>query len=410
MKHLVCEMCGSTDLVKQDGVFVCQTCGTKYSVEEARKMMVEGTVEVTGTVKIDNTAKVDTYYELARRAWDGKNYDKAGEYYSQLLIEKPDDWEASFYSTLCQAATSKIIEIESIALLVRNNIPAVFSLAKRSATPETVYEKIIEDSIMIANLLFYAAKNSYSDRAVQLDNIYPRLTAIPASHYDTVLQLMKEFAGRYAACLQLLMECGSQFELLYEDTQIENYKDYALKAWKSAHSFESAAIKALHFRVHNDYVGNLYSPKLYAVSDDMKKLSAPILEKIIQYEPDYIELSSTNAKVGVDENDFEKLLDFQLAELNRKSGAGGCYIATAVYGSYDCPEVWTLRRYRDYTLAETWYGRAFIHIYYAISPTLVKWFGHTKWFKKLWQKRLDKMVTYLNNRGVENTPYADRNW
>lgn len=44
MKQLTCEMCGSTDLTKQDGVFVCQTCGTKYSVEEAKKMMVEGTV------------------------------------------------------------------------------------------------------------------------------------------------------------------------------------------------------------------------------------------------------------------------------------------------------------------------------------------------------------------------------
>ena len=26
------------------------------------------------------------------------------------------------------------------------------------------------------------------------------------------------------------------------------------------------------------------------------------------------------------------------------SNSGGCYVATAVYGSYDCPEVWTLRR------------------------------------------------------------------
>lgn len=41
MKQLVCEMCGSTDLVKQDGVFVCQTCGVKYSVEEAKQMMKE---------------------------------------------------------------------------------------------------------------------------------------------------------------------------------------------------------------------------------------------------------------------------------------------------------------------------------------------------------------------------------
>ena len=51
MKRLTCEMCGGTDLVKQDGIFVCQHCGTKYSVEEAKKMMIEGTVDVTGTGK-----------------------------------------------------------------------------------------------------------------------------------------------------------------------------------------------------------------------------------------------------------------------------------------------------------------------------------------------------------------------
>lgn len=37
MKQLTCEMCGSTDLIKQDGVFICQSCGTKYSIEEAKK-------------------------------------------------------------------------------------------------------------------------------------------------------------------------------------------------------------------------------------------------------------------------------------------------------------------------------------------------------------------------------------
>ena len=38
MKQLTCEMCGSTDLMKQDGVFVCQSCGMKYSVEEAKSI------------------------------------------------------------------------------------------------------------------------------------------------------------------------------------------------------------------------------------------------------------------------------------------------------------------------------------------------------------------------------------
>ncbi|MDD6488763.1 MAG: hypothetical protein PUG48_02975 [Clostridia bacterium] len=86
----------------------------------------------------------------------------------------------------------------------------------------------------------------------------------------------------------------------------------------------------------------------------------------------------------------------------------GCYIATAVYGSYDCPQVWTLRRFRDSTLSETWYGRAFIKTYYAISPTLVKWFGNTEWFRKLWKKVLDPIVENLQLKGVESTPYKDK--
>lgn len=102
--------------------------------------------------------------------------------------------------------------------------------------------------------------------------------------------------------------------------------------------------------------------------------------------------------------------DIDGKDITRIEGGTGCYVATAVYGSYDCPEVWTLRRYRDFTLAETWYGRAFIHTYYAISPTLVKWFGNTNWFKKLWKGKLDRMVSRLNSNGVENTPYDDRIW
>lgn len=89
---------------------------------------------------------------------------------------------------------------------------------------------------------------------------------------------------------------------------------------------------------------------------------------------------------------------------------GGCYVATAVYGSYDCPEVWTLRRYRDNTLASTWYGIVFIKTYYAISPTIVKLFGNTKWFKKMWKGKLDHMVNKLQKNGVESTPYKDKNW
>lgn len=83
-------------------------------------------------------------------------------------------------------------------------------------------------------------------------------------------------------------------------------------------------------------------------------------------------------------------------EAEQKSG---CYIATAVYGSYDCPEVWTLRRFRDNTLDRTWYGRAFIHTYYAVSPTLVRWFGKDSWFQALFHPMLDRLVARLRQSG-----------
>lgn len=127
-------------------------------------------------------------------------------------------------------------------------------------------------------------------------------------------------------------------------------------------------------------------------------------------ENQFDQLASPNKMLVNDRRDFIQSLLGEPSNPGVGSSFGSCYIATAVYGSYDCPQVWTLRRFRDNTLAATWYGRAFIRTYYAISPMLVKWFGHTRWFKKLWKGRLDHMVKRLNASGVDNAPYEDRKW
>ena len=99
----------------------------------------------------------------------------------------------------------------------------------------------------------------------------------------------------------------------------------------------------------------------------------------------------------------EMLLDIPPAVVKSK----GCYIATCVYGSYDCPQVWTLRRFRDYTLDATPLGRLFIKLYYAVSPTLVKWFGGCGWFQRTWRFALNGLVSKLQRKGFEDTPYND---
>lgn len=120
MKQLVCEMCGSTNLVKQEGVFVCQSCGCKYSVEEAKKMMIEGIVEVKGTVRVDRISESESLIKNADTTYEDGNYKEAFDLYSQVLSIDPDNEHAILYRAMSSAWQSsvqncKIGEINSAA-------------------------------------------------------------------------------------------------------------------------------------------------------------------------------------------------------------------------------------------------------------------------------------------------------
>ena len=76
IQAMKCEICGSNDLVKQSGLYVCQHCGTKYTVEEARQLI--------GTVKIDKTDDMEKWRTLARRARREGNAQNAANAASRL--------------------------------------------------------------------------------------------------------------------------------------------------------------------------------------------------------------------------------------------------------------------------------------------------------------------------------------
>lgn len=68
------------------------------------------------------------------------------------------------------------------------------------------------------------------------------------------------------------------------------------------------------------------------------------------------------------------------------------------YGDYDHPQVLVLREYRDKVLMSSVFGRAFVKIYYAISPHLVRVLrGHEK-INAAIRNVLDKFVEHLKKR------------
>ena len=98
MNAIMCELCGSNDVVKQGEYFVCQHCGTKYSLEDARKLI--------GTVKIDNSDYVQKYLQNARRAKEKEDWEETEKYYNMVEQNDPDNIEAIFYSAYGKAKAS----------------------------------------------------------------------------------------------------------------------------------------------------------------------------------------------------------------------------------------------------------------------------------------------------------------
>ena len=361
LKALTCEMCGSTDMVKQNGVFVCQSCGTKYSLEEAKRMMIAGTVNVAGTVKVDMSEKLKNLYTIARRAKDEDNSENAAKYYDLVLQEDPESWEASFYLIYYKAMSCTLGEISSAAISVTNCLKSVLQLVNKQTNDDDE-----------RNFIFL----EITDKITTLTTM---LADAACHHFNSIdQQIRDEFIQSHITnLLSIAQICYTLGDLL--ETQNKS-RDLAILMWEFAIDIHAKAIIHCFFRKNELAKVDVYANKIRQVKPNY------FLPQILSI----LTRPSSNPPV--------------------KSSSGGCYIATAVYGSYDCPEVWTLRRFRDFRLGVSWYGRLFIKLYYFVSPTIVKYFGQTKIFQTFWRKRLDKFVAKLHAQGVSEKPYTDKNW
>ena len=233
MKQLTCEMCGSNDLLKQDGVFVCQTCGTKYSVEEAKKMMVEGTVEVSGTVKVDQSHLIENFLDMASSAIASGNNSEAEQYCNKVIEIDPNNYKAFLYkgtATAWQSTFANIRIQETINCWKKalSNCGEESSTEIRSYT-DAEFSKIVIAMVQLAGSLVEDGVNQYNGDSYQkhLTSILKCIKSYVKSINSTFQweELCSEAAISVVPCL---IKCAKYHERLYHKIKPsagDSYKD-----------------------------------------------------------------------------------------------------------------------------------------------------------------------------------------
>jgi hypothetical protein len=101
-----------------------------------------------------------------------------------------------------------------------------------------------------------------------------------------------------------------------------------------------------------------------------------------------------------DNEEFEKVMGYPKPQRNNPMRSSrGCYIATVCYQSETAPEVIQLKKFRDDTLINFWFGRLFISTYYLFSPKISEYLKNKPKINTIIRKTvLDKIVNKITKK------------
>lgn len=329
MKRLICEMCGSTDLMKDGGVFVCQSCGCKYSVEEARKMMVEGTVDVRGTVQVDNSAFVQKYLENARRAKEKEDWEETEKYYNMVEQNDPNNIEAIFYSSYGKAKTSlvdgDIYKRQAVFKVLKNCISVIDDKYQIDNGEENKFaiESMAKDlsALFLSNFVFTEWKNGYGVvTRTNKNETYELFSQLLIQFRESILNIAKiddhaylhtSLKLTYTAILLLSDAWNQGFKdrvnswIKEADANIENIRERRITEYWVAHPEEKTALETEKATLNN---------QIAELSNTINSL--PESNTVKRVEDQIAALEKEKASLGLFKGKEKKAIQKQIDDLN----------------------------------------------------------------------------------------------
>ena len=93
MKRVICEVCRGSEILKDNGVFICQSCGCKYSLEEVRKLLAEDDSIQQNPKTLPPADQAEEYANTLKATRDAMmdgRFDSAYTNSIRLIAMKPD--------------------------------------------------------------------------------------------------------------------------------------------------------------------------------------------------------------------------------------------------------------------------------------------------------------------------------
>ncbi|MDP8314856.1 MAG: CFI-box-CTERM domain-containing protein [Candidatus Celaenobacter antarcticus] len=201
-------------------------------------------------------------------------------------------------------------------------------------------------------------------------------------------------AGRFGSWISSMEEKLNLAERKLTDSNEGLAKLYFLRAVNEAVLGDSSISKRRRrvIEFYNQALELGYKPEsriYYRMAVTNQVLEGKKEDIISNYEK-VVDLAGIDSKLGIESaKEIEKL---------KAQTGGGCFIATAVYDSYEAPEVLILREFRDDVLLTSTLGKIFVKFYYFVSPPFSDFLRNKSKLKVLFRENiLAPFVKYVEN-------------
>ncbi len=360
--NIKCPNCGASiqlDNSRESGF--CSYCGSKVQIQEA-----------INKIKIDRTGDIKNYLSIGQAAEEAGNGQEACDYANKILEIDPQNaegWYLKMSGTGCMpgyncqqmvAAGNKALEFCNSPEMKDRIYTSLLSISPLYL--QDVYSDLSQDLGTIKSLC-----DSYKDLQM----------------YDNIKQMLENDISVTIANNALSQIPAMRFTV--PDEEIGKNEEFAEITVDIAKEWIACGL-ALNKR-YNTYGTYISNEGLEYFQDILEKIKRGLPDNFLTQEisSEKLNLSQLSAPI----NPPKERVD------NQPPKNEGCYIATAVYGSYEAPEVIILRHFRDNTLNKTYLGRWFIKTYYCVSPPIAKKLKNATAINKFVRLLLNKWVKHL---------------